>query len=235
MSTSTVIEVDPVELLNFFDEVPPGSSGHATAIVAVAGEELGACLIVDYLRSVGRRARVLPGPCKPLGRSGARLDRWIEVADDPPLLYQVEVKNWSAHAIGGKRLLRGASAVELADYATRNWASFWDGQTFTNPSMQKVLTRMQPPYPNCRVEPLIAFWGVVHATDALFAVPVSGNANFRQVFVFSMSSYLRRCAGRKLVLEMPLTVKRLEWLHRLFPIVGPVSPVGAGGNGKVAG
>jgi hypothetical protein len=217
--TTRVIEVDPTELLAFFDEVPTDSIGHATAMVAVAGEELGTSLIIDYLRSLGRKASVLPGPCTPGARSGTRLDRWIEVTDDPPLLYQVEIKNWSAHAIGGKRLSRDASPKELAVYAAREWPTLWNGHSFTAASMQKVLTPMKPPRAGCRVEPLIAFWGVVHATEILFRVPVPGNPDFTQVLVFSMSAYLRRCVGRKLRLEMPLTVQRLAWLQRLFPVV----------------
>ena len=88
----------------------------------------------------------------------------------PPLLYQVEVKNWSAHAIGGKRLSRDASPDQLAAHANHDWPNLWNGQGFTSPSMQKVLTPMKPPRPGCRVEPLIAFWGVVHPTEPFFLV-----------------------------------------------------------------
>lgn len=225
MSTSE-IEVDPAELLGFFDEAPTNSLGHATAIVAVAGEELGAALLVDYLGSVGRQASVLPGPCTPGTRSGARLDRWIEVMEDPPTLYQVEIKNWSAHAIGGTRLPRDASPELVAAHAAQEWSAHWNGQSFNGDHMQKVLMPMRPPRLGCRVLPLIAFWGVVHATEVVFTVPVPGNPVFPDVTVFSMSAYLRRNLGRTLHLEMPLTTQRIAWLQRLFPIPS----VSAGGE-----
>ena len=95
-----VIKVSPSELLRFFDEKPPESGGHATAIVAVAGEELGVALLLEYLRSIGRQATALLGPVTPGTTKGARLDRWVKVSDQPPLLYQVEI--WLARTSTGR-------------------------------------------------------------------------------------------------------------------------------------
>lgn len=38
--------------------------------------------------------------------------------------------------------------------------------------------------------------------------------------VFSMSNYLRRCAGDQVLLQMPVTCSRLRWLSTLFPPAG---------------
>jgi hypothetical protein len=218
-----VIKVSPRELLTFFDEKPPESSGHATAIVAVAGEELGVALLLEYLRSIGRQATALLGPVTPGTTKGARLDRWVKVSDQPPLLYQVEVKNSSAHAFHGKQLKIDADKNVLEAYARREWDSVWNGATFTHASMSKVLSPMKPPEPGVRVEPVICFW-VFCRLEPFFTVPLGVEHKFREVHVFSMSAYLRTCGRRELLLEMPFTERRLTWLTRLFePLSGLTS------------
>jgi hypothetical protein len=102
------LRLDVRAVLQFFDEAPNESLGHATAIVAVAGEELGLALLVHYLRSIGRPTALVSDKCTPGTRSGSRLDGWVRAGDT---LYQVEVKNWSAHAIGGRRLPIDADGV----------------------------------------------------------------------------------------------------------------------------
>ena len=93
--------VDVEAVLRFFDERPLGSPGHATAIVAVAGEDLGVGLLCHYLNARQLRAEALQGPCTTGKKVGSRLDRWLWVSGPgSKTLCQVEVKNWSAHAIG---------------------------------------------------------------------------------------------------------------------------------------
>jgi hypothetical protein len=210
-----VISVLPADLLHFFDEVPSNSRGHATAIVAVAGEELGVALLLHYLRSAGHKAAALSGPCTSGRRKGKRLDRWIEISAPSRLLYQVEVKNWSAHAIGGTRLSINAPLPERRKYAREKWTSFWNGKTFRTANMRKVLLPMKPPMPGVRVEPVICFW-LYCGVKPFFTVSTNAKAAFRRVHVFSMSSYLRSCAKRALRLEMPHSLERLSWLRRLF-------------------
>ena len=122
LSSASIVRVDVQQVLRFFDEKPPCSRGHATAIVSLLGEDLAAaslrhCLLANGANSVNVRIETVGTG----NRSGPRLDRWIE-ADlkcGRRILFQTEVKSWSAHAIGGKTLAINASAEETRDYRGR--------------------------------------------------------------------------------------------------------------------
>ena len=216
VSAHTVIAVNRKQLLRFFDERPPSSLHHATAIVAVAGEELGTGLFAHYLAGKGIQASVLPGPCTPGTRKGSRLDAWIDAG---ATLYQVEVKNWSAHAYGGnKQLPLDAPADVTAKYRSQRWSEIWDGHGFKGQSMSKVLSPMRPRRESANIQPLIIFWFAVHpegSAEPFFQVPVQG-ASFATINGFSMSNYLRQSKEEVLFLEMPNAARRLEWLRTLF-------------------
>jgi hypothetical protein len=118
-------------VLEFFDEIPPDSRKHATAIVAVAGEDLGSGLLKDLLgRNMKAEVTILRDADKRTlsvttgKRSGPRLDRWIQVAwpDGTLTLFQCEIKNWSAHAVGGSTLKLTASSDEVFQRMKREWA-----------------------------------------------------------------------------------------------------------------
>jgi hypothetical protein len=212
-------------VLRFFDERPPGSPGHATAIVAVAGEDMGVGLLCDYLHRRQLQAEVLEGPCTTGKRAGSRLDRWVRASGaGSKTLYQVEVKNWSAHAIGGVPLPINASLEQVAKYKIDHWQDAWDESsgTFSHPTLKKVLEQMLPPE-SCDIhEPLVCYWSAMHPTGAeepLFSQPLSGRW-CAAVWVFSMSSYLRSlysAGDRRLVIPMPQATARLTWLQQLFP------------------
>ncbi len=217
------LEVDIVAVLRFFDEKPAESWGHATAIVAFAGEDLGIGLLTHYWVSQGASVDVEPGPCGPGTKKGKRLDKWVRVSNDgSTTYYQVEIKNWSAHAIGGRKLNVDASAVEVAKHKRERWEKEWDGTTFRQATIAKVLLPMKPPVPDCAVEPLACFWDAMHPDGEgkpLFSVPVP-DSQFSRVWVFSMSAYLRdlRASGMsRIELEMPETAIRMVWLKRFFP------------------
>ena len=114
-SSSTMVTVDPQELLCFFDGKPKWSEKQATSIVGVVGEDLNAACFQHYLESKGAGANVLNCPVTTGKRKGPRLDRWIDVTrrDGSRTVFQTEIKNWSAHAIGGKPLLVSASGLEV--------------------------------------------------------------------------------------------------------------------------
>ncbi len=215
------INVDVRELLAFFDEEAKGSSRHASAIVGIAGEDLGAALLVEYFRSQGVSAEILPERCTQGTKKGYRLDRWVlshEAAGD--LLYQVEIKNWSAHAIGGRKLAVSAPPATVREYKIERWSKEWNGETFRKASVLKVLTPMRSPLSSVRVEPLVCFWTALHpegAESPFFSVPLSGHTHFQRVSVFSMSSYLRSLEVPSITLAMPEVAVRREWLTRLFP------------------
>jgi hypothetical protein len=213
--------VDVTELLAFFDEESAGSVGHASALVAIAGEDLGAALVARFLRETGAEVEILPDVCSQGTRRGCRLDRWIMVhrKRGSSVLYQTEIKNWSAHAIGGRRLARSASASQLARHKIERWKREWNGTGFVKPQVAKVLTKMRSPRRGADVAPLVCFWDAMHpsgAKDPWFTVSVAGS-DFTQVSVFSMSSYLRTVSEPVVDLPLPSVDARREWLARLFP------------------
>ncbi len=56
VGTGSEVVVARRRLLEFFDEAPTPSLKHATAVVSVAGEELGIGLLLHYLESQGHEA-----------------------------------------------------------------------------------------------------------------------------------------------------------------------------------
>jgi hypothetical protein len=217
-----LLELDIISALRFFDEAVPESRYHATAIVAAAGEEMGIGLLAHYFRQLGAMAEVLPGPITQGTRKGARLDRWLRVTRDRDITYyQTEIKNWSAHAIGGKSLSAQATPAELAVHKIERWNREWDGHTFRSKPVLKVLTPMKPPTEDAHVEPMVCFWNAMNPTggpEPLFSVPLQAQ-HFVRVWVFSMSGFLRQTLASGTVslrLQMPDTVSRLTWLHQIF-------------------
>jgi hypothetical protein len=209
-------------LLEFFDEAPEYARGHANAIVAVLGEELGAGLLVDYFCHKGLNAESLGIPCTQGTKAGKRLDRWIRITKGGKITYfQVEIKNWSATAIGGRRLAIDASKSQLREHKMERWSKEWNGNGFVKEAVRKVLTPMKPPVINATVEPLACFWDAMHPagkSDALFSIPVPVG-NFPHVWIFSMSAYLRNLfqTGQEFIsIDAPAAKARLDVLNKLL-------------------
>ena len=165
-------------LLRFFDEKPVGSERHATGIVGIAGEDLNAACFQHYLESKAARAGVLkvPGSSRLLpvttgNPKGPRLDRWIEVSwcDGTKTFFQTEIKNWSAHAIRGKRLYVSASPDEISEFKQTRWEGYWVIQrhTLREAYTAKVLVRMKPPkgVDKEMIRPLLIFWEALGPRD----------------------------------------------------------------------
>ena len=146
---------------------------------------------------LGQRAEALNGPCTTGKKKGVRLDAWV-LADDgagAKVLYQVEVKNWSAHAIGGARLNLDAAPAKIAAHKIDRWQQQSDDAsgTFRDESVAKVLVRMRAPQDCDLQEPVICYWWGVHpegADEPLFQRQIRDHWCTR-VWIFSMSSYLR--------------------------------------------
>lgn len=213
-----------IKILEFYDEEVPSSLHHATAINAVAGEDMGAGLILHYLTQKNVSAEILPEKCSQRKKKGVRLDRWILATENgKKVYYQTEIKNWSAHAIGGKILKVNATPNEISEYKIERWNHFWDGKALRAPQARKVLTPMKPIENNSKVEPLICFWDSMHPegkNEPFFSVDIK-DKNFSRLWVFSMSAYLRNLLNsgeKKVTLEMPDTESRIEWLKTLFRV-----------------
>lgn len=220
MSSQIHLPIKP--LLEFFDEAPEYVRGHVTAVNAVLGVELGTGLLVDYFHGKEIKAEVLDSPCTQGKASGKKLDRWVKVTRGrQTIYYQVEVKNWSAMAAGGKRIAVDAGKTELRKHKIERWSREWNDQGFIKESVQKVLTPMKPPVLGVNVEPLVCYWDAMHPTgkvDAFFSVPVH-KGKFIRVSIFSMSAHLRNLceAGQEYVnIDAPVAKARLQLLKSLI-------------------
>ena len=226
------------ETLSFFDEKPDWSVGHATSVVAILGEDLAAGALKHCLESSGASNVTVRAETVGTGkRRGPRLDRWIEadLEDGRLVLFQTEVKSWSAHAIGGKVLPIGVSPDELRAYQSEFWQRRWDARkrTLKDNYTAKVLVRMKPKGfdKGSREQlPLIIFWqptapakgfpnGYMVQGRHLFSVPnPTCDFGFPELWVFSVSSCLRNLVKTQdsVDLEMPMAEARLGALSRLI-------------------
>ena len=240
-----VVTVDVTETLRFFDEIPDWAVKQATAIVGLIGEDLNTACLQHYLESQGAAVTVYPDSVTTGKSKGPRLDRWIGVdgAFGENLLFQTEIKNWSAHAISGRKLRIDAPSHEIREYKCRRWEGRWDAQcrTLNHSNMAKVLIPMNLPsifmWEARSVKPLLVFWEAIGpsnlADSHLFKVDVRYDFPFRRpdnwpdkgtflefpaLWVFSVSSYLRSLPSEsKISLKMPTVIDRYDILGRLLP------------------
>ena len=232
-----MIVVDVQETISFFDEVPAYSRKQATSIVSVVGEDLATGCFQKHLESKGATVCVryiedqgsfYPESVTEDGQRNRRLDRWIVV--DCPVsgrtVFQTEIKNSSAHAYGGETIKLGASTKDLHTYKLREWRSAWneETQTLRDEGSAKVLLPMKIPedLSGERVKPLLICWTPMAPENELdsflFQVEArfSPECDFRELWVFSISSYLRSLNESEISLNMPMTVARYRILDRLF-------------------
>ena len=221
--------VDVRETIKFFDEIPSYSEKQATSVVSVTGEDLAAGCFQRYLEKKEGATVCIRSESVTTGkRKGPRLDRWIVVdwPDGSQVTFQTEIKNWSAHAIGGERLPLNISAAELRDYKKKMWEGLWDSddQSINDYDHGKVLTRMNPPddLAASHILPLLILWTPIapesEPDSCLFKVSTNPSCGFNELWVFSISSYLRSIRKSKICLRMPIAAKRLQILNSLFQL-----------------
>ncbi len=238
--SSQFITIRRSELLRFFDEKPEGSLTHATSIVAVVGEDLNAACFVQYLRDIGAVGTILDDSVTTGKTQGPRLDRWIDVrwSDNSRTVFQTEIKSWSAHAIGGKVLSVDASQQVIAEYKQQRWDVHWDEgkHTLKHDYTGKVLVPMNPPKGvDARViRPLLILWEAIgpseHSDKHFFSIPNPSNdfpgrkeswptfPGFPELWVFSVSSYMRSSKADTITLRMPRAAHRIRILQDLFKV-----------------
>ena len=236
-SVSNEIVVDIQETLSFFDEVPKWAEKQATSIVAVIGEDLAAGCFRKHLESEGATVCVryikdgdciYPESVTTGRRRGPRLDRWIVVdrPDGGRTVFQTEIKNSSAQAFGGETIALNAPPEDFRDYTTRMWQNAWDPdtQSLRDPGAAKVLKRMRIPNDlseEC-VKPLLICWIPITPENEpdsfLFQIATrpGPDCDFSELWVFSISSYLRSLGQAKIALKMPVAAARLRILDRLL-------------------
>jgi hypothetical protein len=216
------VRIDVRELLAFYDARKDARASRW----GLFGEELGFALLCEYFRREGGVANRLDLPCTTGARKGPRLDGWLKVVRaGTTTLYQVEVKTWGMHSIGGTALAVDATGAETEEFMRRTWQQYWTGSDFADKPLQKVLIRMKPPAGEHMVEPLACLWAAMSPNggqDEFFSVPIQ-DGSFPRVYVFSMSSFLRRLSEPFLVLGLPSLNARLAHLRAIFP--GSFGPI----------
>ena len=238
--SDSLVTVRVEDLLRFFDEKPDWSLKRATSVVGIVGEDLNAASFQHYVESKGGSACVLRefDSTRPLRvttgkRKGYWLDRWVRVKwpdeSGSGSVFQTEIKSWSSHAIQGRTLCVSATAEQLREYKVARWKQHWDEdrRCLRGTNTAKVLFRMQEPKEHgvhkSKVRPLLIFWEALAPAEEvdqhLFRVNVASDAPgyFKELWVFSVSSYLRSVRESTLDLDMPEAASRLGVLDRLFP------------------
>ncbi len=212
------------ELLNFYDYRVATSRTHASAVNAVLGEDLAIALLIHYFKSVGLEV-IVDGPCTQGTEKGVRLDKWIVVKNES-VIYQVEIKNWSAHSIGGETVEPDADENYMREFRVKRWRHQFNAKTEV-PSQKetlKVLTKMRVPAQYCghTHKALLCFWEPLHPDgepEAFFEVDVGENAgDFKKLKVFSMSNYVSQLlkSTEMLEVEMPAADARIDWLKKIY-------------------
>ena len=208
------------ELIRFYDD-DPDARLHSNAVKTLAGEEVGLSLCEHFLNATQRAPARIDNPCT---SKGAWLDGWIKVASPESTLYQIEVKSWSMHGYGSRRQRLGvdASPDEVAQYKMASWRRYWDGSSFRDKGLKKVLRRMNlPPGEAGPAEAVACLWTAVHPQgldEPMFTEPSKGT-DFAEVTVFSASAYLRQLMAdgtSTIRLALPKTKQRLAYLAAIF-------------------
>jgi hypothetical protein len=214
-------------LLDFYDHKVETSRGHASAISAVLGEDLAVALMCHFFETSKLKVNALPETCATGKKKGHRLDKWIAVDSAlESVIYQVEIKNWSAHSIGGTTIKEGMSSEEMIAYRKDRWKrQFKTIELVHAPSQEgtkKVLKKMSvpKPYGNHQHRALLCFWEALHPDgkgEPFFNVNVASE-NFDDLYLFSMSNYIWRLLEQTESLEVTMqdTDNRIDWLNNIY-------------------
>jgi hypothetical protein len=195
----------------------------------VVGEDLGAALFKRfYEETFGKKVTISIFPVLGVTESGTkkgpRLDRWIyvEQSKNKFTAYQTEIKNWSAYAIGARKV--GADPKTIPSIGLLNWKDRINRLQHKDKNGEsKVFYPMKKPidFPSKAIlKPLIIYWSVLSKDgknlNPFFKVnmPIKG---FKELNVFSMSNYLRSIKKKEMALDMPSAEKRIRLLEKYFP------------------
>jgi len=228
-------------LITFWDDPIRGDNRHSSAITGVIGEDLNAAAFAHYLEKAGKWEVSVSADSPTLGkRSGKRLDRWIHTKNKDTgeqILYQCEIKNWAASAIGGRRLPVVCNEDEVMKAAVHYWhGQLKDSfQTANQPNgVTKVLLPMRSPEQYCqvRIEPLLIYWMPVSNSgngnpEPFFRVPVKElglpdtfvHESFEILNIFSVSFYFRellKSGVDTLSLSLPNAERRIQVLEDIL-------------------
>jgi hypothetical protein len=219
------------ELLDFFDDKKESQSGDASALMAILGEDLNIAVYKHFRKD---KIIILNDPVLPGTKKGKRLDRWI-VDKRNKRLYQCEIKNWAATAIGGIRLESDAGNESIKKASLYHWSRQMEtnfAKHHEQPNgVTKVLLAMRKPeeFQKLKVEPLLIYWMPISSDkkglNPLSILPIKSRhldikTGFTKLQIFSVSLYLRqlykRGKGQRFVdLEVPHFEHRIKILKGL--------------------
>jgi hypothetical protein len=222
------------ELIKFYD-LKGENSKHASSVTGLIGEDLITGIFKHYLErsSINSKVNVLPE--NPKEKKGRWLDRWIiQENGSINICYQTEIKNWSAHSLGGVHFEYDPN--KPLDFKTSDsdkiFNKIWDDtkMEFKDAAVNKVLKQMKSnaeldTLPSKIIEPLVCFWMPITKSsvkDPIIELKISNtNTNFDKVTIFSSSIYLRqlRSSGINTIeIESVQIAIRMGKLNNLFSI-----------------
>ena len=171
------------ELIEFYDCKEKGLTKPASSISGLIGEDLIAGLFKHYLEKCDKKTvtvKIDDVSIKATGKEGKMLDRWIiqENNDGTKIAYQTEIKNWSAHSLGGYDLSskKGDKKQDIFSVnqdvikiGKKNFKNTWGVNPkneseggFKDNSVGKVLLKMNSEVYTKEngydVKPLVCFW-----------------------------------------------------------------------------
>jgi hypothetical protein len=216
-----ILEIN--DIINFYDSKNPNDSGLVSSLTGLFGEELVIALLAHFLATQG--SQIIIHDEKP--RSNRWLDAWISSENNGiTKLFQVEVKNWSSHSLGGVKLLPNASNEDVNSYGLCRLKEHYDFSTQElSKDVEKVLIPMknEPQIKYQKKETTLAFWMVVsdnlcpHELNPYFGLNVKSD-DFQKINIFSASIYLRQLlfSQQTLKIELPKATERINKLHNLI-------------------
>lgn len=212
-------------LLRFYDDKDFAPSLHAASVKSVLGEDLALALLIHYFKSNAYSARICDEKCNQGTKNGYRLDKWIEIRKaNEVVIYQVEIKNWSVHSLGGKSIPPNTDEFSMQNFRSKRWAYRFDihRNLPSEKATRKVLTKMKVPggFSKAKHEALLCFWEPLHPDgkgDPLFEVNVSCDS-FDRLTIFSMSNYVRLLLKTTDVLEVQMNDvdARIDLLNQIY-------------------
>lgn len=209
------------KLLHFYDDPRSseyssvGRGGHVSAITGLIGEDLLIAVLMHYWESEGfHDSKQLPDSCKQPGLQGKKLDAWL--LRDPETIFQVEIKNWSAHSKGGETISANAPNEDILQKAIKRWNEYFEPGGDLPATASKVLIEMPRPksYENLKHEKLLLFWFPI--SDSKQKPMSKTNTDQGCLHVFSASMYLRSFSDEVLELCMPRVEERFRILGSLM-------------------
>lgn len=227
------MKINIKKILDFLDGAKNSKKGDASAIIGMIGEDLNAAAFKHYKTEVEKsKIEILEESVVTGNKKGKRLDRWIvEKSTNKAILYQCEIKNFAATAIGGKILKTDANinkTIEITDYYWKRERlnSFSKNKSHPN-NVTKVLIPMCKPkgYEKCTAEPLLIYWIPISDTNQLnplFSVPLKPlklptiKTPFSKLHVFSVSLYFRQLLWGKKNTIIDLDLLNFERRMKIF-------------------